>query len=40
MAAEERATQAKPLRAYIQRADARWLGGPVKRGHDNFFGVN
>ena len=25
--AEERATQTRPLGAYIQRADARWLGG-------------
>jgi hypothetical protein len=35
--AEERATQLKPLKTSIQRADARWLGGPVKRGHDNLF---
>src|SRR5580700_3650935 len=35
-----RATQARATSAYIQRADARWLGGPVKPGHDNFFGIH
>jgi len=36
--AAERATQTRPLRALSQRADARWLGGPVKQGHDNYWG--
>src|ERR1700722_18846239 len=36
--AAERATQTMPLGALSQRADARWLGGPVKQGHDNYQG--
>jgi Ni,Fe-hydrogenase III large subunit len=32
---EERATQVAPLGVFDHRADARWLGGPAKPGHDN-----
>jgi hypothetical protein len=31
----KRATQMIALHWFTQRADARWLGGPVKPGHDN-----
>jgi hypothetical protein len=31
-----RATQLTLVRRFTQRADARWLGGPAKPGHDTF----